>query len=76
MMIVLFVPLGMLCLAVGWMCFKTNRPAKAVSIAVLGVFFLVSAWLMGYGTILMLEKIETNKDKGEITSCKMDSQIL
>ncbi|MEA3464759.1 MAG: hypothetical protein U9R29_01860 [Thermodesulfobacteriota bacterium] len=66
MMIVLFIPLGILCLSVGWLCFKVNQPVKAVTIALIGVFFLVSAWLMGYGSMLLLQNIKTNKDDGVI----------
>ena len=58
MMILLFVPLGILCFIVAYHCLKAKHSIKAIWCAVLGTFFLFSAAVMGYGTCVMLQNIE------------------
>ncbi|MCA1796702.1 MAG: hypothetical protein LC645_04005 [Geobacteraceae bacterium] len=58
MMILLSIPLGILCFIVAYHCYRADHAAKAVWCAALGVFFLVGAAVMGYGTVVMMQNIE------------------
>jgi len=58
MMIILAVPLGILCFIVAYHCYRAKHAKKAVWCAALGVFFLVGAAVMGYGTVVMMQNIK------------------
>ena len=58
MLIILSIPLGILCFIVAYHCYRANHAIKAVWCAALGVFFLVGAAVMGYGTVGMMQNIE------------------
>ena len=58
MMIIFAIPLGILSFIIAYHCFKANHAVKALWCAAFGVFLLVGAVVMGYGTMLMLQNIE------------------
>ncbi|MFA5700172.1 MAG: hypothetical protein WC913_02730 [Desulfuromonas sp.] len=58
MMVLLFIPLGILCFILAYQCLRAEHKVKALWCAALGVFFLCSAAVMGYGVCVLLQNIE------------------
>lgn len=58
MLIILSIPLGILSFIIAYHCYKANHAVKALWCAAIGVFFLVGAAVMGYGTVVMMQNIE------------------
>ncbi|PLX90276.1 MAG: hypothetical protein C0619_09915 [Desulfuromonas sp.] len=57
MTIILFIPLGLLCLAISFLGLRRNHKRHAFVCALMGLFFLGVAALMSYGTSLLIEKL-------------------
>lgn len=61
MLIILAIPLGILSFILAYHCYKANHAAKALWCVAIGIFFLVGAAVMGYGTVVMMQNIEPKK---------------
>jgi len=57
MFLLLFIPLGLLCLVLAVLALRVGRKKHALVCAVLVVFFWGSAALMGYGTGVLLQSL-------------------
>jgi hypothetical protein len=57
MIILLFIPLGMLCLVLSLLCLRIGRLRHALTCALFGLFFLGAAALLSYGTGILIEKL-------------------
>ncbi|MDD2557360.1 MAG: hypothetical protein RBR43_08745 [Desulfuromonadaceae bacterium] len=58
MMVILFIPLGILCFILAYQCLRAEYKVKALWCTALGIFFLCSAAFMGYGACVLLQNIE------------------
>lgn len=57
MIIILFIPLGLLCLAIAYLGLRRNRKRHAIVCALMGLFFLSVAALLSYGTSILVAKL-------------------
>lgn len=57
MIIILFIPLGLLSLALAFLGLRRNRMRHALVCALFGLFFLSVAALLSYGTSVLLQKL-------------------
>ncbi len=57
MVILLAIPLGILCLIIGWVCFRGEHTKQAVFFSILGASALAFAALMSLATHLLVKQI-------------------
>lgn len=59
MVIILSVPIGVISLLVAAQCLRSGLKRHAIVCTLVGVFFLGIAFLMSYGTSVLVEQIAT-----------------
>jgi len=57
MIIILFIPLGLLSLTIAFLALRCGRKRHALICVLFGLFFLGVAALLSYGTIVLIEKM-------------------
>ncbi|MDT8420076.1 MAG: hypothetical protein RQ754_06560 [Desulfuromonadales bacterium] len=57
MTIILFIPLGLLCLVISLLGLRRNHKRHAIVCALMGLFFLGVAALLSYGTSLLIDNL-------------------
>ncbi|PLX87362.1 MAG: hypothetical protein C0618_06990 [Desulfuromonas sp.] len=57
MIIILFIPLGILCLIISYLGLRRNRKRHALVCAMMGLFFLGVAAALSYWTSILIEKM-------------------
>jgi hypothetical protein len=57
MIIILFIPLGLISLTIAFLALRHNRKRYAFVCVLFGLFFLSVAALLSYGTSVLIEKM-------------------